>query len=176
MSKLFFTLAFAIGLAVVAWIGAGFVGSDLLALAFTGLIGAVYCLGFGELVNFRRQTHELNAQVHQLPESQEQVNHWLGTLPAPMQFPVQRRIEGHAAALPGPQLTPYLTGLLVMLGLGVRFEAQRALVRPLASRAVLARTCCITRYIKKEHKLLIPNSVTLGCVVALVLLKIVWYL
>ena len=117
MSKLFFTLAFAIGLAVVAWIGAGFVGSDLLALAFTGLIGAVYCLGFGELVNFRRQTRELNAQVHQLPESQEQVNHWLGTLPAPMQFPVQRRIEGHAAALPGPQLTPYLTGLLVMLGL-----------------------------------------------------------
>jgi hypothetical protein len=117
MSKLFFTLAFAIGLAVVAWIGAGFVGSDLLALAFTGLIGAVYCLGFGELVNFRRQTRELSAQVHQLPESQEQVNHWLGTLPAPMQFPVQRRIEGHAAALPGPQLTPYLTGLLVMLGL-----------------------------------------------------------
>src|SRR5690554_2329746 len=117
MSKLFFTLAFAIGLAVVAWIGAGFVGSDLLALAFTSLIGAVYCLGFGELVNFRRQTRELNAQVHQLPESQEQVNHWLGTLPAPMQFPVQRRIEGHAAALPGPQLTPYLTGLLVMLGL-----------------------------------------------------------
>ena len=51
MSKLFFTLAFAIGLAVVAWIGAGFVGSDLLALAFTALIGAVYCLGFGELVN-----------------------------------------------------------------------------------------------------------------------------
>ncbi|WP_199456661.1 MULTISPECIES: DUF802 domain-containing protein [unclassified Marinobacter] len=117
MSKLFFTLAFAIGLAVVAWIGAGFVGSDLLALAFTGLIGAVYCLGFGELVNFRRQTRELNAQVHQLPESQEQVNHWLGKLRAPMQFPVQRRIEGHAAALPGPQLTPYLTGLLVMLGL-----------------------------------------------------------
>lgn len=103
---------------MVAWIGAGFVGSDLLALAFTGLIGAVYCLGFGELVNFRRQTRELNVQVHQLPESQEQVNHWLGTLPAPpMQFPVQRRIEGHAAALPGPQLTPYLTGLLVMLGL-----------------------------------------------------------
>jgi len=102
---------------VVAWIGAGFVGSDLLALAFTGLIGAVYCLGFGELVNFRRQTRELNAQVHQLPESQEQVNHWLGKLRAPMQFPVQRRIEGHAAALPGPQLTPYLTGLLVMLGL-----------------------------------------------------------
>ncbi|MAO12595.1 DUF802 domain-containing protein [Marinobacter sp.] len=117
MSKLFFTLAFAIGLAVVSWIGAGFIGSDLLALAFTGLIGAVYCLGFGELVNFRRQTRQLAAQVGQLPESQDQVSRWLNTLPQPLQYPAQRRIEGHAAALPGPQITPYLTGLLVMLGL-----------------------------------------------------------
>ncbi|BEH15649.1 coiled-coil domain-containing protein [Marinobacter shengliensis] len=117
MSKLFFTLAFAIGLAVVSWIGAGFIGSDLLALAFTGLIGAVYCLGFGELVNFRRQTRQLAGQVGQLPESQDQVSRWLNTLPQPLQYPAQRRIEGHAAALPGPQITPYLTGLLVMLGL-----------------------------------------------------------
>ncbi|MGP9833141.1 DUF802 domain-containing protein [Marinobacter sp. NSM] len=117
MSKLFFTLAFAIGVAVVSWIGAGFIGSDLLALAFTGLIGAVYCLGFGELVNFRRQTRQLAGQVNQLPESQDQVSRWLNTLPQPLQYPAQRRIEGHAAALPGPQITPYLTGLLVMLGL-----------------------------------------------------------
>lgn len=117
MSKLFFTLAFAIGVAVVSWIGAGFIGSDLLALAFTGLIAAVYCLGFGELVNFRRQTRQLAGQVGQLPESQDQVSRWLNTLPQPLQYPAQRRIEGHAAALPGPQLTPYLTGLLVMLGL-----------------------------------------------------------
>lgn len=117
MSRLFFTLAFAIGLAVAAWIGAGFVGSDLLALAFTGLIGAVYCLGFGELVNFRRQTRQLVEKVGELPESHEQVSGWLSSLPQPLQFPAQRRIEGHAAGLPGPQLTPYLTGLLVMLGL-----------------------------------------------------------
>lgn len=106
MSKLFFTLAFAIGVAVVSWIGAGFIGSDLLALAFTGLIGAVYCLGFGELVNFRRQTRQLAGQVSQLPESQDQVSRWLNTLPQPLQYPAQRRIEGHAAALPGPQITP----------------------------------------------------------------------
>ena len=117
MSKLFFTLAFAIGLAVVCWIGAGFVDSDLLALAFTGLIGVVYCLGFGELVNFRRQTRQLAENVGQLPENHEQVSGWLNALPQPLQFPAQRRIEGHAAGLPGPQLTPYLTGLLVMLGL-----------------------------------------------------------
>ena len=117
MSKLFFTLAFAIGLAVVTWIGAGFIDSDLLALAFTGLIGVVYCLGYGELVNFRRQTRQLADKVGQLPESHEQVAGWLNALPQPLQFPAQRRIEGHAAGLPGPQLTPYLTGLLVMLGL-----------------------------------------------------------
>lgn len=117
MSKLFFTLAFAIGIAVVCWIGAGFIDSDLLALAFTGLIGAVYCLGFTELVNFRQQTRQLAEKVGQLPETHEQVTGWLNALPQPLQFPVQRRIEGHAAGLPGPQLTPYLTGLLVMLGL-----------------------------------------------------------
>lgn len=117
MSRLFFILAFGIGIAVVCWIGAGFIDSDLLALAFTGLIGVVYCLGFGELVNFRRQTWQLAEKVGQLPESHEQVAGWLNALPQPLQFPVERRIEGHAAGLPGPQLTPYLTGLLVMLGL-----------------------------------------------------------
>ncbi|KPQ27573.1 MAG: Apolipoprotein A1/A4/E domain [Marinobacter excellens HL-55] len=117
MSRLFFTLAFAIGMAVAAWIGAGFIGSDLLALAFTGLIAAVYCLGFGELVNFRKQTQQLAGSVDQLPESHDRIASWLATLPQSMQFAVHRRIEGQAAALPGPQLTPYLTGLLVMLGL-----------------------------------------------------------
>jgi len=117
MSRLFFTLAFAIGLAAVCWVGAGFIGSDRLALAFTGIIALVYCLGFGELVNFRRQTRLLAEKVNQLPETHEQITAWLGALPQPMQFPVQRRIEGHAAGLPAPQLTPYLTGLLVMLGL-----------------------------------------------------------
>ena len=117
MSRFFFTLAFAIGLAAIAWIGQGFIRSDQLALAFTGLIALVYCLGFGELVGFRRSTQQLQRRLQTLPESAEQVSSWLDELPPAMQFPTQRRIEGHAAALPGPQLTPYLTGLLVMLGL-----------------------------------------------------------
>lgn len=117
MSRLFFTLAFAIGLAVAAWIGAGFIGSAPLALAFTALIALVYCLGFGELLSFRKQTRQLSDHLNPLPGDHEQVPDWLTGLPASLQFPVQRRIEGHAATLPGPQLTPYLTGLLVMLGL-----------------------------------------------------------
>ncbi|KEF31876.1 putative membrane protein [Marinobacter nitratireducens] len=117
MSKLFFTFAFAIGIAVASWIGAGFVGSDQLALAFTGVIGAVFCLGFGELVGFRKTTARLSDRLDQPPTDESQLNRWLDGLPEPIQFAVQRRLEGHGAALPGPQLTPYLTGLLVMLGL-----------------------------------------------------------
>jgi len=117
MSRLFFVVAFALGLAVVAWIGAGFIGSEPLALAFTGLIALVYCLGFGELVNFRRSTGQLASALDTLPSKTGEVGRWLNGLPGAMQLPIQRRIEGHSAALPGPQLTPYLTGLLVMLGL-----------------------------------------------------------
>ncbi|GHD50603.1 hypothetical protein SAMN05216429_10873 [Marinobacter persicus] len=117
MSRLFFVIAFALGLAVVAWIGAGFIGSEPLALAFTGLIALVYCLGFGELVNFRRSTGQLASALDTLPSKTGEVSGWLNGLPGAMQLPVQRRIEGHTAPLPGPQLTPYLTGLLVMLGL-----------------------------------------------------------
>jgi DNA anti-recombination protein RmuC len=117
MSRLFFVVAFALGLAVVAWIGAGFVGSDPLALAFTGVIALVYCLGFGELVNFRRSTGQLDQALDTLPSKTDEVRSWLNDLPGAMQLPIQRRIEGHSAALSGPQLTPYLTSLLVMLGL-----------------------------------------------------------
>lgn len=117
MSKLFFTLAFAIGAAVAVWIGAGFVDSDRLALAFTVLIALVFALGFVELIGFRGTTTRLSERLDQTPTSEDQLESWLDGLPEPIQFAVQRRLEGHDAALPGPQLTPYLTGLLVMLGL-----------------------------------------------------------
>eukprot|EP00163_Fabomonas_tropica_P027061 TRINITY_DN5120_c0_g7_i1.p1 TRINITY_DN5120_c0_g7~~TRINITY_DN5120_c0_g7_i1.p1 ORF type:complete len:693 (+),score=109.18 TRINITY_DN5120_c0_g7_i1:611-2689(+) len=133
MSKLFFTLAFAIGLAVVCWIGAGFIGSDQLALAFTGIIGAVFCLGIGELVGFRSTTLKLSDRLDQAPTSEDQLNSWLDGLPEPIQFAVQRRLEGHGAALPGPQLTPYLTGLLVMLGLLGTFAGMIATLSGAAS-------------------------------------------
>jgi len=117
MTRLFFFLAFAIGLAVVAWIGHGFLGSDLLALTVTAIIAAVYGLGFAELIGFRRTTQQLAARLNTAPDSREHVGSWLSGLPEPVQFAVQKRLDGHTAALPSPQLTPYLVGLLVMLGL-----------------------------------------------------------
>ncbi|MFL1467663.1 DUF802 domain-containing protein [Marinobacter sp. HN1S83] len=117
MTRLFFFLAFAIGLAVMAWIGQGFLGSDLLALTVTAIIAAVYGLGFAELIGFRRTTHQLAERLSAAPDNREQVEGWLSGLPEPVQFAMQKRLDGHSAALPSPQLTPYLVGLLVMLGL-----------------------------------------------------------
>lgn len=117
MSRLFFIFAFAIGLAVVAWIGQRFLGSDLLALSVTAIIALVYGLGFVELMGFRRTTRQLAERLDSVPQSREQLEGWLSGLPEQVQFAVQKRIDGHFAALPSPQLTPYLVGLLVMLGL-----------------------------------------------------------
>ena len=38
-------------------------------------------------------------------------------VPGALRNTVRQRIEGERAALPGPALTPYLVGLLVMLGM-----------------------------------------------------------
>lgn len=117
MSRLFFFLAFAIGLAVTAWIGQRFLGSDLLALSVTAIIALVYGLGFIELMGFRRTTRQLAERIESVPQNREQLESWLCDLPEQVQFAVQKRIDGYFAALPSPQLTPYLVGLLVMLGL-----------------------------------------------------------
>lgn len=117
MSRLFFFFAFVTGLAVTGWIGQRFIGSDLLALSVTLIIAVVYSLGFVELMGFRGTTRKLANKLNSTPESREQLDGWLAGLPEPVQFSVQQRIDGHFAALPSPQFTPYLVGLLVMLGL-----------------------------------------------------------
>jgi hypothetical protein len=45
------------------------------------------------------------------------LNDWLITLPADVQNPVRQRVEGERVGLPGPVFTPYLIGLVVMLGM-----------------------------------------------------------
>ena len=49
MTKLSFAAAFALGLAVLAWIGFGFIGSSFVPLAVTAVIAGVYLLGAWEL-------------------------------------------------------------------------------------------------------------------------------
>ena len=117
MSRHVFAMAFAIGLLAVAWVGSGFVGTSWLALAMTAAIGAVYLIGALELRQFRAASAALSGALADLAEPLPGVGEWLGRVPVSLRHAVRLRLEGERAGLPGPALTPYLVGLLVMLGM-----------------------------------------------------------
>lgn len=109
--------AFVIGLAVLFWVGSGFARVDAFALGMTVLIGAVYLGGAWELRRFGQTTAALNAAMASVPQPLASLADWLPSVPAPLRNAVRQRIEGERSAFPGLALTPYLVGLLVMLGM-----------------------------------------------------------
>jgi len=117
MNRLVFAVAFAIGLMTVAWVGIGFIGVSPLALAMTVVIASVYLLGAFEIKQFRAATASLAAALADIPQPLSDLRGWLSGLHPSLQNAVRLRIEGERVALPGPALTPYLVGLLVMLGM-----------------------------------------------------------
>lgn len=117
MNRHFFTAAFALGALVVMWVAYGFIAANPLALVMTVLIGAVYALGAWELLQFRRATDTLLGALNGITGAVADLGQWLGGLAAPLHNPVRLRIEGERIGLPGPAMTPYLVGLLVMLGM-----------------------------------------------------------
>ncbi|SDE43098.1 DUF802 domain-containing protein [Paraburkholderia lycopersici] len=110
-------VVFVVGLAAVCWTGVGYLGSNALASAVTLLIGACYVTGAWELLRFRQATVTLAKAVAQLSAPPARLAGWLDTLHPALRNPVRARIEGERMALPGPALAPYLTGLLVLLGM-----------------------------------------------------------
>jgi hypothetical protein len=117
MNRLLYAACFAVGLLAIGWVGAGYVQTNPLALAITGLIAAFYLMGALELRRFHQATAALERALHGLAEPPVSLGNWLGPLPAALQTAVRLRIEGERMALPGPALTPYLVGLLVLLGM-----------------------------------------------------------
>ncbi|MBK9347888.1 MAG: DUF802 domain-containing protein [Burkholderiales bacterium] len=119
MNKHSFAGAFFVGALAVVWVGAGYAASHPLALAMTLIIGGVYGLGAFELLQFRRATRTVTAALANIPQSlsREGLTGWLDTLHPTLQNAVRLRVEGERTGLPGPALTPYLVGLLVMLGM-----------------------------------------------------------
>jgi hypothetical protein len=117
LNRLFFAAAFALGLLSIAWVGVGFVGSSGFALAMTALIGGVYLLGAQEIRRYRQTTASLAEALAQVPQPLATLGDWLVRVPPALQNAVRQRIEGERGALPGLALTPYLIGLLVMLGM-----------------------------------------------------------
>ena len=117
MNKHLFSILFLLGAAVLLWVGAGFLDAHYLALAVTLLIAVVYGYGALELARFRQATASLRQALLAIPEGLVELQGWLGGVHPSLQNPVRLRIEGERSALPGPALTPYLVGLLVMLGM-----------------------------------------------------------
>jgi len=117
MKKHLFTLAFALGLLAVVWVATTALGGNPLVLLMTGVIGLVFAAGARELQLFRQQTQALAEALQGVPEPLIDLGEWLASVPEGLRQSVRQRVEGERAALPGPALTPYLVGLLVMLGM-----------------------------------------------------------
>lgn len=117
MTKMLFSGAFILGALAILWIGRIFLGADSLGLGVTVLIAVVYIIGTLELMQFRRATTTLNQALNALVQPLDDLYKWLLKIDPSLQNAVRLRIEGERNGLPAPVLTPYLVGLLVMLGL-----------------------------------------------------------
>ena len=110
-------IAFFLGLAAVTWIALGYVGGNTLALGVSCTIAVVYVVGAFEMRRFHGDTAALARALDNVPEEITDLSDWLQQVPATLRNAVRLRIEGERIALPGPGVTPYLVGLLVLLGM-----------------------------------------------------------
>ena len=117
MKRYSFLIAFVLGALALVWVATAVASSHFLVLVMTMVIAAVYGFGAWELRQYRATTRDLDQGLHQVPADLAQLSDWLVTLPAALQNPVRQRVQGERVALPGPVFTPYLVGLLVMLGM-----------------------------------------------------------
>lgn len=117
MNRNLFFIAFLLGAIAVTWVGVGFLGSNVLALMVTLIIGVVYVVGTLELRQFRLANETLANALEAIPDNLSNLGDWLVSVHPSLQNSVRLRIEGERMGLPGPALTPYLVGLLVMLGM-----------------------------------------------------------
>ena len=109
-------IVFLAGLLIVCWIGAGYLGSNPLGAAVTLVIAAGYLAGGLELHRYRQATTSLADALVEMP-APASLEDWLDRLHPSLRNAVRLRIEAGRVALPGPAMTPYLVGLLVLLGM-----------------------------------------------------------
>ncbi|WP_431777413.1 hypothetical protein [Ottowia caeni] len=110
MMKLIFTAALVAGLAVLGWVGAGYIGGHTLALALTLLIAAFYMAGAWELWLFRRGSSALERALKSLKDAPANLDGWLASLPAGLSIPVRQRVEGGGQAFLDPCWFPTSPG------------------------------------------------------------------
>lgn len=129
MTRLLSVVFFIAGLAVPCWIGAGYLGSNPLALAMTTLIAVVYLVGAWELYRYHQATVTLSGALSGLTGPVAQLDDWLAKVETSLRSAVRLRIRGERNGLPGPTLAPYLVGLLVLLGMLGTFLGMVATLR-----------------------------------------------
>ena len=112
-----FSIAFALGLAAVIWVAGTAIGGNPLVLVMTLVIGGVFTVGALELRRHRAQTRVLNQALSTVTDDSTDLSAWLAELPEALRQPVRQRVQGERVAPPVPVVTPYLVGLLVMLGM-----------------------------------------------------------
>ena len=117
MNRIIFSGAFASGGLAALWVAYGFLGANPLALLMTMLVIAVYLIGAQELRRHQQETSNLTSSLVELQQPPTTLEQWVDGLPPGLQASIRLRIEGARVAMPGPALTPYLVGLLVMLGM-----------------------------------------------------------
>lgn len=117
MKQPFSTALFLAGLAIVGWIGVGYVGTHALGVVVTLVIGACYVVGAVELQRYRQATASLARALEDTAPAGNSLQAWLAPLHPSLRQAVRLRVEGERVALPAPSLTPYLVGLLVLLGM-----------------------------------------------------------
>lgn len=110
-------IIFVLGLSAALWIGFGYIGHHAVGAAVAFLIAGCYCVGAMELLQFHRATRRLAIAVADAASARDDLGNWLLRLPEGLRTGARLRIEGSRATLPGPALTPYLVGLLVLLGM-----------------------------------------------------------
>ena len=108
---------FLAGLLAVCWIGAGYIGHNAVGVGVALVIAAGYVAGALELRRYRADTAALEQAVAAAETAPASLGEWLQQIPASLRNAVRLRVEGERTALPGPTLTPYLVGLLVLLGM-----------------------------------------------------------
>ncbi|MCC2597647.1 DUF802 domain-containing protein [Pusillimonas sp. MFBS29] len=129
MNRLLQLLTFLAGLVATGWIGSHYLGSNLLALAVIALIVIVYLAGAFELLRYHQATSSLMRALKALPETPDGLETWLSSVHPALRTAVTQRVRGGRSGLPRPVLTPYLVGLLVLLGMLGTFLGMIATLR-----------------------------------------------
>ncbi|MGH8054702.1 MAG: DUF802 domain-containing protein [Stenotrophomonas sp.] len=110
-------VVFLVGLLAVCWIGVGYAGTHPLAAVVASVIAACYLVGAVELFRYRQATTTLLQALPAINEGADNLDGWLSRLNPGLRNAVRLRVQGERVGLPAPALTPYLVGLLVLLGM-----------------------------------------------------------